>query len=70
MTGPVKLGYFAQPIHPLSRSYADILAENIEAAVLADRLGFDEAFFGEHFTDLCEPITSARSKGSRADCGP
>jgi alkanesulfonate monooxygenase SsuD/methylene tetrahydromethanopterin reductase-like flavin-dependent oxidoreductase (luciferase family) len=56
---PVKLGYFAQPIHPLTRDYFGILNENLEAVILADQLGYDEAFFGEHFTDLSEPITSA-----------
>lgn len=59
MSDTVKLGYFAQPIHPKDRDYIDVLNENIEAVILADRLGFEEAFFGEHFTDICEPITSA-----------
>ncbi|MCZ6604780.1 MAG: LLM class flavin-dependent oxidoreductase, partial [Alphaproteobacteria bacterium] len=59
MAEPVKLGYFAQPIHPQTRDYLGVLNENLEAVVLADRLGYEEAFFGEHFTDLCEPITSA-----------
>lgn len=55
----VKLGYFAQPIHPKDRDYLGVLNENLEAVILADKLGYDEAYFGEHFTDLCEPITSA-----------
>ncbi len=59
MSNTVKLGYFAQPIHPKNRNYFDVLNENIEAVILADKLGFEEAFFGEHFTDICEPITSA-----------
>lgn len=59
LVDPVKLGYFAQPIHPQTRDYLGVLNENIEAVILADRLGYEEALFGEHFTDLCEPITSA-----------
>ena len=55
----IKLGYFAQPIHPKERGYFEVLNENLEAVILADKLGFEEALFGEHFTDLCEPITSA-----------
>ena len=55
----MNLSYFIQPVHPLSRNYQDILSEDIESVILADKLGFREAFFGEHFTDLAEPITSS-----------
>ena len=55
----MNLSYFIQPVHPLNRNYQDILNEDIESVILADKLGFQEAFFGEHFTDLAEPITSS-----------
>lgn len=55
----MKLAYFTQPVHPLDRDYRAVLHENIDAIVLADRLGYEEALVGEHFTDLAEPITSA-----------
>ena len=48
MQAPLKLGFFIQPVHPPSRSYADVLREDREAVVLADRLGYREAFIGEH----------------------
>ena len=55
---PMRLAYFTQPVHPLKRGYAEILQENIDAVILADKLGYEEALFGEHFTDIAEPITS------------
>src|SRR5260221_11775241 len=55
----MQLGFFIQPVHPLSRAYADILREDREAVVLADRLGYREAFIGEHLVDSAETITSS-----------
>ena len=37
----------------------ETLAEDREAILLADRLGFAEAFVGEHVTDLSENVTSS-----------
>ena len=56
---PLKLGFFIQPVHPPSRPYADVLREDREAVVLADRLGYREAFIGEHLVDSAETITSS-----------
>lgn len=54
----MKLGMFTMPVHPQTRSYTETLKEDREATILADRLGYCEAFFGEHLTDACETITS------------
>src|SRR6267378_1952363 len=54
----VKLGLFTMPMHAPDRDYATFLAEDQEAIVLADRLGFTEAFVGEHFSSWSERITS------------
>ena len=54
----MKLGFFIQPVHPPSRPYADVLREDREAVVLADQLGYCEAFIGEHLADSAETITS------------
>jgi alkanesulfonate monooxygenase SsuD/methylene tetrahydromethanopterin reductase-like flavin-dependent oxidoreductase (luciferase family) len=54
----MKLGYFTMPLHPRERSYAATLREDREAILLAEELGFVEAFVGEHVTDVCETITS------------
>jgi alkanesulfonate monooxygenase SsuD/methylene tetrahydromethanopterin reductase-like flavin-dependent oxidoreductase (luciferase family) len=57
----MKLGYFTMPIHPASRNYTDTLKEDRAAILLADRLGYVEAFIGEHVTDVCETIPSCLS---------
>ena len=57
----MKLGYFTMPIHPASRNYTQTLKEDREAILLADRLGYVEAFIGEHITDSCETIPSCLS---------
>ena len=46
------------PLHPPGRRPAETLAEDREAILLADRLGYAEAFVGEHVTDLAENVTS------------
>lgn len=55
----MELSYFIQPVHPPKRRYQEILREDIDSVILADKLGYKEAFIGEHFTDLAEPITSS-----------
>ena len=52
----MQLGLFMMPLHPVGRPLAELLAENVEKAVLADRLGFEEVWVGEHFTMKTEPI--------------
>jgi alkanesulfonate monooxygenase SsuD/methylene tetrahydromethanopterin reductase-like flavin-dependent oxidoreductase (luciferase family) len=47
------------PMHPLGRAWADTLREDQEAVVLADSLGFHDAFIGEHLTDQYENITNS-----------
>jgi alkanesulfonate monooxygenase SsuD/methylene tetrahydromethanopterin reductase-like flavin-dependent oxidoreductase (luciferase family) len=58
MSALIKLGFFIQPVHPPARAYADVLREDREAVVFADRLGYREAFIGEHLADSAETITS------------
>lgn len=59
MSDSMKLGFFIQPVHPPFRSYAEVLREDREAVILADRLGYSEAFIGEHLVDSAETITSS-----------
>jgi alkanesulfonate monooxygenase SsuD/methylene tetrahydromethanopterin reductase-like flavin-dependent oxidoreductase (luciferase family) len=54
----MKLATFMMPLHPPGRRPAETLAEDREAILLADKLGFTEAFVGEHVTDLAENVTS------------
>jgi alkanesulfonate monooxygenase SsuD/methylene tetrahydromethanopterin reductase-like flavin-dependent oxidoreductase (luciferase family) len=55
----MRLGYFTMPVHPLHRPWAETLKEDREAIILADKLGFYDAFMGEHLTDKAENITSS-----------
>ncbi len=54
----MKLGFFTMPMHPPERNYTQTLKEDREAVLLADALGFSEAYIGEHVTDICESIPS------------
>jgi alkanesulfonate monooxygenase SsuD/methylene tetrahydromethanopterin reductase-like flavin-dependent oxidoreductase (luciferase family) len=54
----MKLGTFMMPLHPPERQPWETLAEDRAAILLAERLGFCEAFVGEHITDLAENVTS------------
>lgn len=54
----MKLSFFTMPIHPIDKPVAQSLREDREAFLLADSLGFAEAYCGEHTTDKAEIITS------------
>src|ERR1700710_1579367 len=54
----MKLGFFTMPIHALDKDWRQSLREDREAFLLADELGFTEAYVGEHVTDKAENITS------------
>jgi alkanesulfonate monooxygenase SsuD/methylene tetrahydromethanopterin reductase-like flavin-dependent oxidoreductase (luciferase family) len=54
----MRLGLFMMPVHPPERLLADTLAEDTEKSLLAERLGFDELWMGEHFSATSEPIPS------------
>ena len=55
----MRLGYFTMPVHPMGRDWAETLREDREAIILADKLGFYDAFVGEHLTDRCENVTNS-----------
>jgi alkanesulfonate monooxygenase SsuD/methylene tetrahydromethanopterin reductase-like flavin-dependent oxidoreductase (luciferase family) len=55
----MRLGYFSMPLHPAGRDWSETLKEDREAVILADRLGFYDAFIGEHLTDRHENITNS-----------
>ncbi|HEY8357164.1 MAG TPA: LLM class flavin-dependent oxidoreductase [Ramlibacter sp.] len=55
----MKLGMFMMPVHPLHRSMTETLQEDREAVMLADALGFHDAFVGEHLTDKAENVTNS-----------
>jgi len=52
----MKLGLFMMPLHDPKRNYTQVLQEDREAILLAERLGYDEAWVGEHYSCTTEPI--------------
>src|SRR3954464_13606932 len=55
----MRLGYFTMPLHPAERPSAQTLQEDREAIILADKLGFYDAFVGEHLTEKSENVTNS-----------
>jgi alkanesulfonate monooxygenase SsuD/methylene tetrahydromethanopterin reductase-like flavin-dependent oxidoreductase (luciferase family) len=55
----MRLGLFMMPVHPPDRTFWSTLEEDSEKSLLADQLGFDEVWLGEHFSATTEPIPSA-----------
>jgi alkanesulfonate monooxygenase SsuD/methylene tetrahydromethanopterin reductase-like flavin-dependent oxidoreductase (luciferase family) len=54
----MRLGMFMMPVHPPDRTFWSTLDEDTEKSLLADQLGFDELWLGEHFSASTEPIPS------------
>ena len=54
----MRLGMFMMPVHPPGRPMWSTLEEDAEKSVLADQLGFDEVWLGEHFSATTEPFPS------------
>jgi alkanesulfonate monooxygenase SsuD/methylene tetrahydromethanopterin reductase-like flavin-dependent oxidoreductase (luciferase family) len=54
----MKLALFMMPVHNLGRDYNSTIKEDAEAIILADRLGYTEAWVGEHYSSATEAIPS------------
>jgi alkanesulfonate monooxygenase SsuD/methylene tetrahydromethanopterin reductase-like flavin-dependent oxidoreductase (luciferase family) len=52
----MRLGYFTMPLHPPGSDIARTLADDLEQLEVLDRLGYAEAWVGEHFTSEWENI--------------
>ena len=55
----MKFSTFMMPIHPPARIITETLQEDRDAILLADKLGFSEAYVGEHVTDAAETVTNS-----------
>ena len=55
----MKYSMFMMPLHPPGRNISQTLQEDRQAVILADRLGYSEAYVGEHVTDAAETVTSS-----------
>ncbi len=54
----MRLGMFMHPIQDFKRGYHTLLFEDMEIIKVADEVGFDEVWLGEHFALPSEPIQS------------
>jgi alkanesulfonate monooxygenase SsuD/methylene tetrahydromethanopterin reductase-like flavin-dependent oxidoreductase (luciferase family) len=52
----MELGYFTMPLHPPGSNFTQTLEDDLEQIVTLDRLGYKEAWIGEHFTAKWENI--------------
>lgn len=52
----MRCGYFNMPLHPPGADPAQTLEDDLEQLVTLERLGFEEAWIGEHFTAAWENI--------------
>ncbi len=50
----MQFGLFMMPLHPPYRAFADCYQRDVAQIVLADRLGYREAWVGEHLTERWE----------------
>ena len=55
----MRLGFFTMPMHPEHRSWVETLKEDRAAFILADKLGYYDAFCGEHIADTIENVTNS-----------
>ncbi len=56
MTRPLNFGVFITPFHPVGQSPTHALQYDMDRVEALDRLGFDEAWFGEHHSGGYELI--------------
>ena len=54
----MRLGMFMQPVHDVNRDQTQVIEEDRETILLADKLGFHEVWVGEHASATVEPITA------------
>ena len=54
----MEFGLFMMPLHPPHRSIADSYDRDLDLIVAADRLGYNEAWIGEHITEQWENAPS------------
>ena len=54
----MNVGYFTMPLHPPGSSFTKTVEDDLQQIVTLDRLGYCEAWIGEHFTFAWENIPS------------
>src|SRR5437879_1840536 len=54
---PRRLGYSAMPLHPPGADPARTMDDDLVQLATLDRLGYEEAWIGEHFTAQCAKLS-------------
>ena len=54
----LNLGLFMMPLHPADKDVSVSYEEDRQLVILADKLHFTEAWMGEHYSSIAEPVTS------------
>ena len=54
----MRLGMFMMPLHPPGSNFTATLKSDLDQLIQLDRLGYEEAWIGEHFTSEWENIPS------------
>ncbi len=62
----MSFGIFLAPFHPLGENPTLALERDFELIELLDRLGYDEAWIGEHHSAGWELIASPRGRGKQS----
>ena len=57
MSAPLRFGAFITPFHPVGQNPTTALEYDLDRVVALDRLGYDEAWFGEHHSGGYELIS-------------
>ena len=52
----MELGYFTMPLHPPGSNLTQTLEDDLQQMITLDKLGYREAWIGEHFTAQWENI--------------
>jgi alkanesulfonate monooxygenase SsuD/methylene tetrahydromethanopterin reductase-like flavin-dependent oxidoreductase (luciferase family) len=52
----MEVGYFTMPMHPPGSDISQTLEDDLQQIITLDKLGYKEAWIGEHFTTVWENI--------------
>ena len=52
----MEVGFFTMPLHPPGSDFTKTVQDDLEQITILDRLGYKEAWIGEHFTAKWENI--------------
>ena len=60
----MQLGMFMQPVHDVNRDQTQVIEEDRETILLADKLGFHEVWVGEHASATVAQPSPCSSSGA------